>query len=112
MPVYFAAELPSDLAADVRSLIDRVRDAPHPAAHAREGVAMILRLTEANLDYYFARSVRLLGLGTLSEATVRVGLRTALGGIGMFVRGLSGSLSDEQVRRLADLLDGMLLERP
>ena len=110
MPRYrFAADIPEDLGREVHRMIETVRDDPHPARHARHGVELILRLTESNLDYYFVESARRLGLGMVALSSIRLGLRTALGGISMFVKGLSGILSDEQVRRLAELMDDMLV---
>lgn len=110
MPRYrFAADIPEDLGREVRRMIDAVRDDPHPSGHARHGVELILRLTQVNLDYYFVESARRLGLGMVALSSIRLGLRTALGGISMFVKGLAGALSDEQVRRLAERMDEMLI---
>jgi hypothetical protein len=45
----------------------------------------------------------------VSQSAIRLGLRTAMGGISVFVKGLAHALSDDQVRRLAELLDEMLI---
>jgi hypothetical protein len=105
-----AAELPEELGRELRALIEEVRAAEHPGRLAPRGVDMILRLTEAGLESFFLRSARRLQLGMISESSIRLGLRTARGGIGLFVKGLAHGLSDEQVRRLGERMDEMLIE--
>ena len=112
MPYRFAAEIPDELAEELQELVAEVRAAERPSRHAGDGADLILRLTEACLDDYFLRSVRQLGLGMMSESAVRLGLRTASGGIALFVRRLAGGMSDEQVLKLADLLEAKLFEAP
>lgn len=106
----FAFEVPPDLGRELRDLIDEVRQDPEPSRHARHGVDLILRLSKAGLDDYFLESGRRLGLGMVSLSSVRLGLRTALGGISLFVKGLASGLSDDQVRALAERMDELLIE--
>jgi hypothetical protein len=105
----FAAELPEELGRELQALAVEVRAAERPSRLAGRGADLILRLTEANLDYYFIRSARRLDVGMVSQSAIRLGLRTAMGGISVFVKGLAHALSDDQVRRLAELLDEMLI---
>lgn len=111
MTWHFAAEIPPELAAELRELVAEVRAAERPARHAGAGADLILRLTNACLDDYFLRSVRRLGLGMVAESAVRLGLRTAGGGIALFVKRLAGMMSDEQVLELADLMEEKLFEQ-
>ena len=108
----FAAELPEELGRELKELAAEVRAAERPSRLASRGADLILRVTQANLDYYFVRSARRLEVGMVSESAVKLGLRTAMGGISVVVRGLAHALSDDQVRRLAELLDEMLIEEP
>ena len=112
MTWHFAAEIPDELAEELRELVAEVRAAEHPARHAGDGADLILRLTEACLDDYFLRSARELGFGAVMESAVRLGLRTASGGIALFVKRLAGRMSDAQVRKLADLMEDKLFEAP
>jgi hypothetical protein len=105
----FAAELPEELGRELRELVAEVRAAERPSRLAGRGAELILRLTEANFDYYFVQSARRLEVGMVSQSAIRLGLRTAMGGISVFVKGLARALSDDQVRRLAELLDEMLI---
>lgn len=112
MTWHFAAEIPPELAGELKELVAEVRAAERPARHAGAGADLILRLTNACLDDYFLRSARELGLGMMGESAVRLGLRTASGGIALFVRRLAGLMSDEQVLKLADLMEEKLFEGP
>ena len=108
--IYIAAPVPSELAAEMDDLVARIRAADRPSRLSREGSDLILRLTESCLDHYFLRSVDLLGLGPVAYQATRIGLKTALSGIAVFVRQLSRMMSDDQVRKLADLVEDLVLE--
>lgn len=109
MPTRFSAQISDELAAEVRELIDNVRASPEPESHRAAGLDLVLRLTRANLDDYFLRSVRELELGMIAESATKIGLQAAFTGISVFVRRLAGKLSAEQMRRLADILEARLV---
>lgn len=106
---YLAVELPEELAREAEEMIHRVRSSPRPREHRAEGVNLILRLTEHGLEAYFLRSVQRMGLGFVAETATRAGLKTAFGAIAFFIRRLAGGLDDEQIRRLADRMDELLM---
>ena len=111
MKHHFAAEIPKELADEVRASIAQVRDAPAPRELAGEGANLILRLTEACLDSYFVRPVRAMKVGLVAEKATVIGVKAAHRAIALFVRRITGGLSDEQIRTLADQLEGMLFTR-
>ena len=75
----FAAELPEELGRELKELAAEVRAAERPSRLASRGADLVLRVTQANLDYYFVRSARRLEVGMVSESAVKLGLRTAMG---------------------------------
>ena len=101
--------IPRDLAVDAAGLIGRIRAAADPTALRPEGIELVMRLTAAGLDHFFLRAVRELGLGRMAETTTRLGLKTAHGGIGMFVRRLAGGLDGDQMLRLAEIVEEMIV---
>ena len=105
-----AAEIPSDLAAEARDLVGRIREHEDPAELREEGAAMVLELTRAGLDAFFLDPVERLGLGTMTRSMVKVGLGSAAKAIGVFVNRVVGSLSEDQVVEMAELVDRMLIE--
>jgi len=111
MSYHFAAEIPEDLADEVRRTIDRVRGSNAPAEHREEGGELVLRLTKACLDGYFLAPVRALGVGFVAERATTLGVNAAHRTIALFVRKITRSLSGEQVLKLADMLEGMMFTR-
>lgn len=107
---HLATPIPEDLAREAQELIRRVRESPSPRRHRREGVGLVLRLTEAGMEGFFLRSVERMRLGFLAESATRTALKTAFGALSILIKRLAGALSDEQVRRLAELMDEMLVE--
>jgi len=112
MKYHFAAEIPQELAEEVRQTIDRVRASPDPVEHRDEGSQLVLRLTTACLDAYFVRPVHALEVGFVAEKATTIGVNAANRAIALFVRKITGSLSGDKVLMLADLLEGMLFIRP
>ncbi|MEM6793127.1 MAG: hypothetical protein AAF725_04060 [Acidobacteriota bacterium] len=108
--IYIASPLPDDLAEDFERTAEKIRAAPRPSRYSREGAELVIRLTEACLDYYFLGSVQKLGLGTMANQATRIGLKTAVSGISVFVKQLSKRMSDEEVLHMIDLLEDLMLE--
>ncbi|MEM8994744.1 MAG: hypothetical protein AAGF23_08120 [Acidobacteriota bacterium] len=108
--IYIAAPISPELAQEMDDLLRRIRASEKPSRLSREGADFIMRLTETCLDYYYLRSVKALGLGMVATQATRVGLKTAVSGISVFVKQASRMMSDEQVRTLADLVEDLVLE--
>ena len=112
MQPYIAAPISPELAAEMESVLERIRTADRPEDHRQAGVELIIRLTEECLDYYFLRSVEVLGLGKLTLQATRMGLKTASSGIAMFVRRAGKSMTAEQILQLTDMVEELVLEVP
>lgn len=110
MTTYIGAPITPGLARDIEAFGTKVRAADRPRDHRSEGVDLILRMTRENLDYYFLRSVDLLGVGSLSKKGVKLGLDTSLRATGVFVKATARALSDEQIVQLTHLVEDLLLE--
>jgi hypothetical protein len=107
---HLAAEISPELAQRARDLARRIRDSPHPRELRREGAAIVLELTEAGLASFFLHPVEELALGFVATSTTRLGLKTAAGGIALFVRRLVDGMSDEQLRGVAASVDRLLVD--
>ena len=109
MKYRFAAEIPTDLAKEIQATVERVRGSEEPGEYAKDGADLILRLTKACLDAYFLHPVRALEVGFVAQKATAVGVTAAHRAISLFVHRITASLSDEQVLKLADILEGMLV---
>ncbi|MEM8934707.1 MAG: hypothetical protein AAGE94_26160 [Acidobacteriota bacterium] len=107
---YTAAPITPELVAEIDRVHTMIRQADDPRRHARDGIDLVLRMTSECLDYYFLRSTRRLGFGPVAQQAVKMGLKTALSGIGVFVRQLGKAMSAEQILTLTDMIEEMLLE--
>lgn len=108
--IYIASPISSEMAKELDDLLIRIRASEKPSRLSRDGADVIMRLTETSLDYYFLRSVKALGLGTVAYQATRMGLKTAVTGISVFVKQASRMMSDQQVLKLADLVEELILE--
>ncbi|MCG8458126.1 MAG: hypothetical protein MI919_17755 [Holophagales bacterium] len=112
MQPYIAAPLPPDLAEHMEAVLGRIRSAERPSDHRADGVELIIQLTDACLEYYFLRSVTVLGLGKVAQQATRIGLKTAMSGIAMFVRQVGKSMTDAQILQLTHMVEDLILEVP
>lgn len=110
MTTYIGAPISPELAQGLDEFFLKVRAAERPRDHRAEGVNLILRMTQESLDYYFLRSVDLLGVGSLAKKGVSLGLSTALRGISVFVKATGRAMSDEQIVQLTHLVEDLVLE--
>jgi hypothetical protein len=112
MKIYLAAPLSDELAQELESFLKDARSLPDPTSLREKGADLIVRLTNQCLDHYFLRGVEQLGLGMISRQATSLGLKSASAGIAIFVRRIAGSMNAEQIRKLADLMEEMILEVP
>jgi hypothetical protein len=105
-----AARIPQRVADEAREMIARIREADDPRQLRREGAEGVVRLTEAGLEAFFLRPVEEAGLGAMTAAVVKVGLKSAAAAIAVFVRRVVGGLSAEQMRSIAELVDERVLD--
>jgi len=109
---YVAAELSPELAATAKDLVRRLREAPRATDLRDETVALILRLTEHSLEFYFRHPVEKLEAGMLTVTSVRLGLATFSSTLSIMVRRIVGGMNEAQMRGLATIIEGMLHEWP
>lgn len=112
MQLFLASPIAPDLASELEALLVAIRQADDPTLHRAAAADLIIRLTDASLDYFFLRGVDRLGLGLIAKQATSLGLKTASGGIALFVRRLGKTMTADQVRHLADLIEELILEVP
>ncbi len=112
MKIYIAAPLSPELAKELESFLQDARSLPDPTRLRDRGVELILKITNEGLDHYFLRGVERLGLGTIARQATVFGLKSASAGIARFVRRIAGSLDADQIRKLADAMEELILEVP
>lgn len=112
MKIYIAAPLSPGLATELEAFLKDARSLPDPTQLRERGVDLILKITGEGLDHYFMRGVEKLGLGTIARQATSLGLKSASAGIGLFVKRIAGSLDANQIRKLADLMEELILEVP
>jgi len=105
-----AARIPQHVADEARQLLARIREADDPRELRKEGAEGVVRLTEIGLEAFFLRPVEAVGLGSITGAMVRVGLKSAAAAIAVFVRRIVGGLSGEQLLAIADLVDERVVD--
>ena len=110
MRPHLAAEISPELAQRARDVARRIRESPQPRELRREGADVVLALTEAGLASFFLHPVEQLSLGFVANSTTRLGLKTAAGGIALFVRRLVEGMSDEQLRGVAASVEHLLVD--
>ncbi len=112
MKIYIAAPLSPELAKELETFLDQARTLPDPISLREKAGELIIRITNECLDHYFLRGVEKLGLGLISRQATTLGLKSASAGIALFVRRIAGSLDGAQIRKMADLIEELILEVP
>ncbi len=112
MKIYVAAPLSAELAGELESFLKQARELPDPTTLRQGGADLIIRITNECLDHYFLRAVDKLGLGLISRQATSLGLKSASAGISLFVRRIAGSMNADQIRKLADIVEELILEVP
>ncbi len=106
-----AAPISHELAERTSEFVSRIRSADRPRDHRKTGIDLINELTQAGLEGYFLDSSRELGFGAVALGAVRLGLSTAQRGIAIIVRRFVSKFDDDQLRKTADILERLLIER-
>ena len=112
MKIYIAAPLSPELAKELETFLGEARTQPDPTGLRDKAAELIIRMTNECLDHYYLRGAEKLGLGLISRQATALGLKSASAGIALFVRRIAGSLDGAQVRKMADLIEELILEVP
>lgn len=105
-----AARVSQQVADDARDLIARIREADDPRDLRKEGAEGVVKLTEIGLEAFFLRPVEQAGLGSVTAALVKMGLKSAAAAIAVFVRRIVGGLSGEQMLTIADMVEERIVD--
>lgn len=112
MKIYIAAPLSPALAKELETFLEQARSLPDPTSLRETAADLIIRMTNESLDHYYLRGAERLGLGLISRQATSLGLKSSSAGIALFVRRIAGSLTGDQVRKMADLMEELILEVP
>ena len=104
-----AFEISAELRRRCESVIAAVRAAEDPRDHVGELSDVVVEMTDTGLDFYFLHPLQLAEAGRVATGTAKVGLAAARRGIPAVIRRVVASLSDEQVLRIADFIDEILV---
>ena len=108
MPTVIAAPISDELARQTLDFVATVRQAESPRDHRKAGISLINELTMAGLNGFFLDSSREIGLGTVAQGAVRLGLSTAGRGVSVVVRRFVGKFDNDQMRTTADILERII----
>ncbi len=108
---YFVAFPVSDEARErTFNVIAEIRGAAQTREHVDELTDVIIALTEEGLKYLFLDSLHYAKVGSFQIKAVQVGVQTARKGLEMVGRRALKAMSDEQIRGIADYMEGLLLQ--
>ena len=108
----FAFTVPPELAAKTEAVVEKLRADDDRKQHLPELVGVILELTEIGLHDYFLHPLELAEVGLVSRSAAKVGIAAAGKGIPLIVRKVVGSMADDQLLKVAEVIDRMLIREP
>lgn len=94
----------------VLAVVEEMRTAVEPKAHASVLAAMISELTEAGLHYYFMRPLEQAEVGFFQINTARIGLASAGKSLPLVVNRVMRSMTDAQLLSVVDSIADLLVE--
>ncbi len=83
------------------AVLDALEAAENPRAHAKALAALVGKLTESGLDYYFMRPLEEARAGLVLEKTARLGIGGATRMLGPLLGNVLGRLDGNQLRAIA-----------
>ncbi len=107
----FAFAVPPELAARTAAVVEKLRADDDRKQHLPELVKVVLELTETGLHYYFLYPLELAKVGLVSRSAAKVGIAAAGKSIPMMVRKIVGAMSDAQLLKIAEFMDGLLIRQ-
>lgn len=104
-----AFAISADLRRRCEEVLAAVREDGDPRPHVDELAAVVVEMTDAGLDFYFLLPLELAEAGAVARGTARVGIAAARRGIPTVIRRVVASLSDDQLLRIVDFIDDILV---
>ena len=103
-----AFEISEDQYDQLRELVAALRAAPGDRAVVSGLTDLILDLTDTGLNYFFLYSLESIGVGALRRKGAEIALGTAGRVLPPVVRSTVGSMSEDQLLKLADFIEHMV----
>jgi hypothetical protein len=106
-----AFEISEDQYDQLRKLLAALRADPGERAVVSELTDLILDLTDTGLSYFFLYSLESIGVGALRRKGAEIALGTAGRVLPPVVRSTVGSMTEDQLLKLADFIEHMVSEQ-
>ena len=101
--------LDARLSDEMLSTIEQVRLDPGGEPAKKALIETVLKLTDAGLHEYYVRPLEQAGAGMIAMGTARLGIGTARRGISVIVNKVLRGLGEDQLRSIADSIEGLLI---
>ena len=93
-------------------IIELVRADSNKSHHNKEVVDIMVDMIDIATDYFFVEMLEYVGIKSLRASIVKHGVKVAKKALKSIFEGLLRNLSDEQMLRLADHVEGNLVVMP
>jgi hypothetical protein len=110
MSFHIAFPIPNDQYQLAWQVMDDIREAPHDKGHRKALISLINQLADEGIDYFFLKSLKQAQLSFVKIKTAEVGLQTFKAGLQPLLKGIVNAMSDAQLLRIIDFMEGILLE--
>ncbi len=101
-----------ELISEMLQAIEQFRREPRRKDHVAALADTVLKLTDVGLREYYVRPLEQARAGTIALATAKVGVGTARKGISLIVNKLLRKMGEDQLRSIADSMEGFLIREP
>ena len=106
---WVAFEISSELRQQAESVVRDLRSDGDTRHHVPELVEVVLAMTDRGLYYYFLHPLEEAGVGSVTRGAVKLALGAAGRTLPAVVRKTIKSLNDEQLLKIADFIDHILI---
>lgn len=106
---WVAFEISSELRQRAEVIVELIRSNPDKQPHVPELVEVVLAMTDRGLYYYFLYPLEEADVGIVTRKAVSLALGTAGRTLPVVVRKTVKSLKDEQLLKIADFIDHILI---
>ena len=110
MTTLLATTVPPNMAAEADKTVAFLRSDASLEARSEAAFKLIYDLSELSIESVFLGPIEVLGLGAVTKKLAQVTAATALSGFKSALKRITKKLSDEQLRAVADQIEGRLYE--
>ena len=107
---YIAFPIPEDLRHRTLEALEDLRHAQDISGYADRLMDLVEEISSHGMSYFFLHPVEMVGMNTVAQKTIGVTINSGKKAVMAVSRQLARRLDEQQLRDIADFLEGLVVE--